>query len=182
MQFNDNYANRYIKPDPDNFGELRSEVPLNVPSLKSDGDIYSNGKKVLVDDIPRWSAEVTGGSLAHASTTYLTSSHLTERVDSHNALSNGTYTIPQSGFYQINGAVQCTDSGSGRLILWIFSNGVAGQRMETTGSAVNHDIGLATTLAAYFDAGDTVYLGAFQESGATKALATGNFSGFLVAR
>lgn len=137
--------------------------------------------KIDGSSIVMFSAHDGTQSFNNSSTTPITG--LVEDFDSHSAFSGGIFTVPagQAGYYQLNAAVQFNNAGTGRIILWFFVNGAARQRYETIGGKDSGgDGGLGGAIMIYLNAGDTVQLNGFQESGATQSMAQAHFSGYMV--
>lgn len=86
---------------------------------------------------------------------YNTATLPTKVVDTHNAYSSGTYTVPIAGFYAISGALAMTGSGSNSASCSIYKNGV--QITEVFNAFTNNYVTVNIT-SIYLLAGDTIQL------------------------
>ena len=115
---------------------------------------------------------------------------LTENFDTNNNLvaATGIYTVPISGFYQLN-AYSSTTNASGNLLgggIRILKNGTT----AVVGGGIRVDNGWSEDVEEFacsnlvqLTAGDTLVLqGYLQLAGGSVGLADANFSGFLVSR
>ena len=99
-----------------------------------------------------------------------------EEYDPDGMLTAGTFTADRDGIYSLGALVQINNTGTGRIIMWIYKNGVTYTRSEMSGNSAAHDCSVSASYDLKLDENDTLEIYAFQESGSTQAFGSGHFS------
>lgn len=127
-------------------------------------------KRVLsgVGDVPKWDLYGTsnpGQNLDSGSVTTYLPFGVNQQVGV--GVSNGVVTIQTPGRYNVFGCVRISGSGTCNRIVEIFSSEVLGGRNRSAGNSLTSgsNIPVGASGSFYLQAGDTIYLGLYQDSG-----------------
>lgn len=109
--------------------------------------------------------------------------------DTHNAYntSTGEYTVPATGYYQVNGAIQwnadMTFSTSLYDIYFLVNTSLVEQSRSSAKVVGSHRHQISMSSVLYLEKGDVVELGAYQNSGSNLQLdSSGPWNKFSIAR
>jgi len=144
--------------------EIQDPTNSNT-ALTIDSNGYVSGKTISPAFVCRQSADTTLTNNTHTSLPW------TEELDTHNAVSNGVFTVPagQGGIYQFSMGVTVNAIGANTVfVTTLFINGSADNQHEVYHPTMITNQAVRSVNVANLSAGDTVEFKVSQFSGSNK--------------